>query len=96
MEKLEEEHRCAASLHEEVDRLGRQYLATGFLSGAEVEKFHNAVTGLAFMYKRHINIEESVVFPLAARLLPQLERLAIAEEMTERRGVKLMTPIALL
>jgi PAS domain S-box-containing protein len=44
------------------------------------------------MYKRHINIEESVVFPLAARLLPQLEKLAIAEEMTKRGSSVLAVP----
>lgn len=88
LEKLEEEHRWAATLHVEVERLGRQYLLTNCLNAAEVEKFRNAVICLASMYKRHINIEDSVIFPLAAQLLPQLEKQAIAEEMAKRRGVK--------
>lgn len=47
------------------------------------------------MYKQHINIEDSVIFPLAARLLPQTEKMAIAEEMASRRDVKLVTRIDL-
>ncbi len=90
LEKLEEEHRWAASLHGEIESLGRQYLLTG-LSSTEVEKFRNSITCLAFMYKRHINFEDSTVFPLAARLLHYSEKMAIAEEMTRRRGVKLVT-----
>ncbi len=95
LEKLEEEHRWAASLHGEVESLGRQYLLTGCLSSTEVEKFCNSVTCLAFMYKRHITIEDSIVFPLAASLLPDPEKMAIAEEMTRRRGVKLIAEIDL-
>jgi hemerythrin-like domain-containing protein len=95
LEKLEEEHRWAATLHSEVESLGRQYLLTNCLSGIEVEKFRNAVTCLAFMYKRHIQFEDSVVFPLATRLLHHAEKMAIAEEMTRRRGVKLITEIDL-
>ena len=91
LDKLVEEHRWAAGLHEEVERVGRQYLVANRLPTIEIEKFRNAVASLTFMYKRHIDIEDSVVFPLAARLLPQLEKLAIAEEMTKRRDVKLVT-----
>ncbi len=87
LEKLEEEHRWADDLHVEVESLGRRYLLTSCLSGTEVEKYRNSVTSLVFMYKRHIKIEDSTVFPLAARLLPHAEKMAIAEEMRRRRGV---------
>lgn len=93
LEKLEDEHRWAAALHGEVESLGRQYLLASRLSSTEVEKFRNSVTCLVFMYNRHIKIEDSTVFPLAARLLHHSEKMAIAEEMMRRRGVKLVTEI---
>jgi hemerythrin-like domain-containing protein len=92
--QLEEEHRWAAPLHVEVERLGAQYLSMGNLSATEVKEFRKAVASLASMYKQHISIEDSVVFPLAARLLAQAERMAIAEEMASRRKVKLVTEIS--
>ena len=42
------------------------------------------------MYKRHISIEDELVFPLAARMLSGAEKSAIAEEMASRRKVKLV------
>lgn len=68
LHRLEDEHRWAAPLHADVDLLGAHYLLTGTLSAAEVERFRNAVASLAALYKRHIIVEDSVIFPLAARL----------------------------
>jgi|ERR1019366_1503442 hemerythrin-like domain-containing protein len=95
LEQLEEEHRWAAPLHAEVEQLGVEYLSTGSLSGTQIAAFRSAVVRLASMYKQHINIEDSVIFPLAARLLPQAEKMAIAEEMASRRDVKFVTQIDL-
>ena len=38
LEQLEDEHRWAAPLHAEVDRLGAHYLSSGSLSSPEVER----------------------------------------------------------
>jgi hemerythrin-like domain-containing protein len=92
--QLEEEHRWAAPLHAEVDRLGTQYLSTSSLSRAEVGDFRKAVASLASMYQQHIGVEDSLVFPLAARMLSDAEKVAIAEEMAGRRRVKLVTEIS--
>lgn len=94
LEQLEREHRWAAPLHAEVDRLGAQYLSTGNLSSPEVDNFRKAVASLASMYKQHISFEDSVVFPLAARMLPDAEKTAIAEEMASRRKVRLVTELS--
>ncbi len=91
LDQLEDEHRWAAPLHAEVERLGAQYLSTGNLSRAEVDDFRKAVASLAAMYKRHITVEDSVVFPLASRVLSDAEKVGIAEEMARRRKVKLVT-----
>jgi hemerythrin-like domain-containing protein len=93
LDQLEDEHRWAAPLHAELDRLGAHYLSTGHLSSPEVVDFRNAVASLASMYKRHISVEDSVVFPLAARVLSDAEKAAIAEEMAARRKVRLVTEL---
>ena len=94
LEQLEEEHRWAAPLHAEVDRLGAQYLATGNLSRPEAGDFRGAVASLASMYKHHISVEDSLVLPLAARMLSDGDRSAIAEEMAGRRKVKVVTEMS--
>jgi hemerythrin-like domain-containing protein len=94
LERLEEEHRWAAPLHAEVDRLGAQYLLTGSLSSSEVEVFRKAVASLASMYKQHIGVEDELVFPLAARLLSDADKSAIADEMESRRKVRLVTELS--
>ena len=94
LEQLENEHRWAAPLHAEVDRLGARYLSTGNLSSTEVDDFRKAVASLASMYKQHIGVEDSLVFPLAARMLSEAEKLLIAEEMAARRKVRLVPEIS--
>ena len=90
---LEEEHRRADPLHAEIERLGQQCLSRGSLSLEEAEAFRKAIATLVSMYQQHISAEDSVVFPLAARLLSQTDRAAIASEMATRRKVKLVTGI---
>jgi hemerythrin-like domain-containing protein len=94
LEQLEAEHRWAAPLHANVERLGTQYLATGSLSSSEVEQFRKDVGNLASMYQQHISVEESVVFPLAARMLSDAQKMAMAEEMAGRRKVKLVIELS--
>ena len=90
MDRLEEEHSAVAPLHARVERLGVEYLASGKLNAAEVREFRESVASLAEMYQQHIRIEDEVVFPLAARVLPEKEKAAIAEEMAKRREAKLV------
>ena len=53
-----------------------------------------AVASLASMYKQHIGVEDNLVFPLAARMLSDVEKMAIAEEMARRRKVRVVTEIS--
>jgi hemerythrin-like domain-containing protein len=94
LEGLEAEHLWAAPLHAEVERLGATYLSTGSLSGREVGVFRAAVQDLAVMYKQHIAVEDEFVFPLAARVLSDAAKSAIAEEMAGRRKVRVVTDFA--
>ncbi len=91
LEQLEEEHRWAAPLHARVGRLGAQYLAAGSLSSPEVTEFRKAVASLASMYKEHIRFEDQSVFPLAAQMLSDADKSAIADEMAGRRNVRIVT-----
>lgn len=85
---LEKDHRWAAPLHEEIERLGRIRLSGGGLTGTEVAMFREAVDELAEMYRQHIPVEDESVFPVAAKLLPDADRKAIGEEMAARRKVR--------
>ena len=82
---LEDEHRWAAPLHDEVDRLGSKYLSSGPLAAAEVDAFRSMVEGLVSMYREHIALEDEVVFPCAADILSPEDKAAIAGEMARRR-----------
>lgn len=91
LERLEEEHRWATPLHAEVARLGARYLSVSSLSTPEVEGFRKAVASLASMYEQHIRVEDELVFPLAAKMLSDVEKEVIAQEMADRRNVRIVT-----
>lgn len=85
MARLEREHRWAEPLHRQIDRLGQQWLAAGRLAQDEARAFHSAVGQLQSMYRAHIEFEDKVLFPLAARLLPRAQQDQVALEMEARR-----------
>lgn len=85
--RLEQEHRWAAPLHMEVDRLGQQWLADRELETNEAHTFHAAIEKLVAMYRTHINFEDSVLFPLARRVLSRDQTAEIAEEVRKRRNL---------
>ncbi len=84
---LEDEHRWAAPLHAEVDRLGSKYLSSGPLSAAEADTFRSAIERLVYMYREHIALEDEVVFPCAADVLSPEDKAAIGAEMARRRNL---------
>lgn len=93
LEKLENDHRWADPLHARVDEIGQKYLREGSLCRADSEEFRCAVEKLAAMYKRHIEVEDRDVFPVANRVLPKELKEAIAKEMASRRQVKSLVSI---
>ena len=88
LDALEKDHRWAGPLHADVERLGGKYLNEGRLSPDEAQVFRNSVHQLDAMYKRHIDVEDREVFPIAERVLPPQTKTEIAREMAERRGVR--------
>lgn len=84
---LEEEHVQATIYHQEVDCLGHRWLADGHLAAGDFERLLIALTALDLLYRRHIKVEETVVFPFAARVLSYAQKASIGIEMASRRGV---------
>ena len=76
-----------------MERLAAQYLADGSLSVTEREAFRAAVKNLQEMYKEHISVEDSIVFPLAAQMLSESDKAAIAHEMAQRRQAAVVVGI---
>ena len=91
LEELEGEHRWAEPLHGQVESLGMAYLTQEHLSPAQVDVFRSAVTELSAMYKRHIAVEDGTLFPVAAKVLSEDDKQAIAKEMAKRRAVPLVS-----
>ena len=79
----DKDDRWAEPLHAVVEKIGNCYLEAGMLSSADAQEFREAVEQLATMYKRHIEIEDRRVFPVAARLLPKEAK----DEICTRDGI---------
>ena len=94
VEKLEEEHRCAARLHEAVECIGTQYLSNGNVTAGEIADFRRSVASLAEIYTQHIRIEDELIFPMASRMLSASEKQEVANEMAGRRKVRLITDLS--
>jgi hemerythrin-like domain-containing protein len=88
LDALENDHRWAEPLHEIVDLIGNEYLAKGELTPAKARDFRDAVSQLAAMYRRHIDVEDQQVFPVAAKVVSAELKAEIAKEMAARRAVR--------
>jgi hemerythrin-like domain-containing protein len=84
---LELDHVRAAQAHAEIDRLGLAWLANGRLSQEDAARLIAVLADLAELYRAHLAIEDTEVFPLAAEVLSATDREAIGGEMAVRRGL---------
>jgi hemerythrin-like domain-containing protein len=84
---LQQDHECAEKSHRQVEHLGQLWLADGRLSTQDAEHLATVLTQLAELYRRHIAMEDTEVFPFAAHALASSERHAIGAEMAARRGI---------
>ena len=87
IESLEQEHECASKVHDEVDQLGQRWLDQRTLSMDDASRLSALVGQLAVLYRRHIEIEDTEIFPVAARVLSTAERRSVGAEMAGRRGI---------
>lgn len=86
MRALEADHERAEPLHALVDRVGERWIGEQSLSAADIGEFSSAVHQLAEMYRRHIEIEDTHLFPLAERVLSAEEKREVGREMAKRRN----------
>jgi hemerythrin-like domain-containing protein len=87
IESLEQEHEYASKVHDEVDQLGQRWLDQRTLSMDDASRLSALVGQLAVLYRRHIEIEDAEVFPVAAKVLSTADRISVGAEMASRRGV---------
>ena len=87
MQELEADHVRANAWHDEVDQLGRRWLADGALPRADAEHLTEVLARLTTLYARHLVLEDESVFPLAQSVLTHAEKARIGAEMAQRRGL---------
>ena len=87
LDVLEKDHRWAEPLHAQADELGTLLLREGKLNARDAEQFRSTVTQLLEMYRRHIEVEDRDVFPVAKKCLNAELSRQIAWEMEARRGL---------
>jgi hemerythrin-like domain-containing protein len=88
LERLESDHQTASQDHEIVDSLGSRWLKDGELTSEQALNLTQALSRLSNLYLKHIAIEDTELFPLAAKVLPAIELAAVGREMADRRGIR--------
>jgi len=87
LEQLEADHEVAAAGHAEAHALLDEWLTDGKLARPRWERLVVLLEELEVLYWRHIAIEESELYPLAAASLAREQLAAIGREMAQRRGL---------
>ncbi len=87
IDALEHDHQLADKGHQEVERLGREWLSRGRLSVEDAGQMATLLTELSALYEAHIALEDREIFPCANRALSPEDRTAVGAEMAGRRGV---------
>jgi hemerythrin-like domain-containing protein len=86
LSRLEADHEHADACHTEANSLADRWLAEGTLDSTAAQRLIALLETLTAVYRDHIAVEDSAVFPAAAALPPeQLE--SIGREMAARRGL---------
>ncbi|MGC8549654.1 MAG: hemerythrin domain-containing protein [Acidobacteriaceae bacterium] len=82
---LEDDHRRTEQLHHQIETLYRKWIAATPLSAAEQTQLLTDTAALKRIYAAHIEMEESAIFPHAARVLDSSAIAAIGAEFQARR-----------
>ncbi|HWT66956.1 MAG TPA: hemerythrin domain-containing protein [Terracidiphilus sp.] len=86
LDRLESDHHHAQQLHDTTDALFRTWIADGQLSPADQAQLTAACRELAALYAAHIEVEETLVFPSAAKALEAPAVAAMGQEFRQRRA----------
>lgn len=84
LERLDHDHQLAHEEHAVVERLIQAWLRVGTLAADSRENLKLVLESLRERYRGHIELEDSVIFPLARRVLPTTEIETLGEEMRQR------------
>ena len=84
---LHSDHVAVVTRHDAVNELGLRWLSNGQLAVEEAEGLIELLHGLRETYQEHIEIEETKVFPFAAKLLTPGDLEEMGKEMAQRRGL---------
>jgi hemerythrin-like domain-containing protein len=82
---LEGDHAHAAELHESVDWLYTAWISAGILEPGDQQRLLSNTSSLMQLYKQHIEIEETIIFPRGAEILDSQTIAAIGYEFNTRR-----------
>lgn len=85
LDRLEQDHVEAGQLHHEVEAFYQTWIADGTLGTSESRRLLSATGRLRGLYQGHIQVEDSIVFPKAARVLDESELAVIGQEFRARR-----------
>jgi len=86
LDALEADHETAAALHEAVEQIYFEWLKNGAPSSERETELRAAMERLKGLYQAHIAVEESVVFPQAAKVLDRATIASIGQEFRARRA----------
>jgi hemerythrin-like domain-containing protein len=79
-DELESDHQEAGKLHDSVEKLFQLWIEYGSLSNADTRELLSAACQLKILYADHIKVEETEVFPLAAKTLDAGSLAAVGSE----------------
>lgn len=85
---LQDDHARAEQMHARVDVLLSDWLRDGTLAGDRAQVLTSLADTLRELYRAHICVEETAVFPLAAELLSAADLSSVGSEMRARRGLR--------
>jgi uncharacterized protein (DUF2249 family)/hemerythrin-like domain-containing protein len=89
VQTLEDEHAAANVAHAEVESWYRHWIELGSLSDQQTQALSRVLQSLREMYRRHIEVEDHEIFPLAGRVLGGEQLAQLGKQMAERRGLHL-------
>ncbi len=85
LSRLENDHRDACDLHAAADTLYTVWIEFGALSPDDEQRLLLLTNQLKHLYEEHIQVEEQIVFPLAAGILDSRAIADIGREFRKRR-----------
>ena len=87
IERLEGDHNRAAPLHERIGSLLDEWLRARSLPPERSTELGSLLEALRELFRAHIHVEDTEVFPLAGTLLSAEELAAVGSEMRAQRGL---------